>query len=188
MADTSTQEDWTKTKAIALPKEGYFELEQGRYGPVFPKTPACYGFSVIGKLIPGREQAFYDHAQAMVKRLDEDPHLLDVLKLHYARWLLFIINGETYMMYQAIFDTDFDKYTEDAVAIFNSTGLNTVFMNLEGWPEDWRTNPGACVKFFRDHHWPSFLEIGAYPYVSADEVRKALTIKAAFGDMLNQMQ
>ena len=44
-------------------------------------------------------------------------------------------------MYQGIFDTDFDKYLEDAIALFNSTGITTVFVNLEGWPDDWRTNP-----------------------------------------------
>ena len=44
-------------------------------------------------------------------------------------------------MYQGIFDTDFDKYPEDAVALFVKTGITTVFVNLEGWPEDWRTNP-----------------------------------------------
>ena len=44
-------------------------------------------------------------------------------------------------MYQGIFDTDFDKYTEDAVALFGATGINTVFENLEGFPEDWKTKP-----------------------------------------------
>ena len=29
--------DWTKPAAMAIPKEGYFKLEQGRYGAVFPK-------------------------------------------------------------------------------------------------------------------------------------------------------
>jgi hypothetical protein len=43
---------------------------------------------------------------------------LAVLKLHYLRWVLFPIKGETYFMYQGIFDTDFDKYTEDAVELF----------------------------------------------------------------------
>ena len=32
--------DWTKPAAMAIPKEGYFKLEQGRYGPIYPKTPA----------------------------------------------------------------------------------------------------------------------------------------------------
>ena len=45
--------------------------------------------------------------------------VLAVLKLHYLRWVLFPIKGETYFMYQGIFDTDFDKYTEDAVALFS---------------------------------------------------------------------
>ena len=47
--------DWTKPAAMALPKEGYFKLEQGRYGPIFPKTPANYGFTIIAKIKPGRE-------------------------------------------------------------------------------------------------------------------------------------
>ena len=88
-----------------------------------------------------------------------------MLKLHYLRWVLFDINGETYFMYQGIFDTDFDKYTEDAVALFTQTGIDTVFENLEGFPEDWKTNPPAFVKFVREHHCPSFLEYGEYPYV-----------------------
>ena len=114
--------------------------------------------------------------------------VLAVLKLHYLRWVLFPIKGETYFMYQGIFDTDFDKYTEDAVALFGATGLNTVFENLEGFPADWKTNPPAFVKFVRDHQCPSFLEYGEYPYVSADEIKKALKLKAAFSNMLDQMQ
>ena len=79
-----------------------------------------------------------------------------------------------------IFDTDFDKYTEDAISIFAASGLNTVFENLEGFPKDWKTNAPAFVKFVRDHHRPSFLEYGEYPFVSADEIKKALQLKAAF--------
>ena len=38
--------DWTKPAAMAIPKGGFFKdkVEQGRYDPIFPKTPACYGF------------------------------------------------------------------------------------------------------------------------------------------------
>jgi hypothetical protein len=111
-----------------------------------------------------------------------------VLKLHYLRWVLLPVKDETYFMYQGIFDTDFDKYTEDAVGLFNTIGLNTVFENLEGFPEDWKTNAPAFIKFVRDHHCPSFLEYGEYPFVSADEIKKALRIKAHFSDMLDQMQ
>jgi hypothetical protein len=35
-------------------------------------------------------------------------------------------------MYQGIFDTDVDKYTEDAIALFTKSGVNTVFEDLEG--------------------------------------------------------
>jgi hypothetical protein len=188
MSDTSTNRDWTKPAAMAIPPEGYFELEQGRYGPIFPRTPACYGFTIIAKVKPGHEQAVRDHGKILENAVTDDPHCLDVLKLHYLRWLLFDIEGQTYFMYQGIFDTDFDKYVEDAVALFSKSGITTVFTNLEGFPEDWDTNPAAFIKFVRDHQRPSFLEYGEYPYVSAEEIKKALQLKAGFSTMLDLMQ
>jgi hypothetical protein len=91
-------------------------------------------------------------------------------------------------MYQGIFDTDFDQYLDDALALFNQTGITTVFTNLEGWPEDWRINVAAVGKFFHEHHCPSFLEYGEYPYATADEIKKALKLKKSFSGMLDQMQ
>ena len=35
------------------------------------------------------------------------------------------------------------------------------------------------MKFVREHHVPSFLEYGEYPYVTGDEIKKALRLKAA---------
>jgi len=180
--------DWTTPQAMAIPKGGYFEYVEGTGGPVFPRTPACYGFTIIAKMKPGREPAMRAYADNVEKGLQADPSLLASLKLHYLKWVLFDINGETYFMYQGIFDTDFDKYTDDAVAIFTKSGLDTVFENLEGFPEDWKTNVPAFVKFAREHHRPSFMEYGEYPYVTADEVKKALRVKKALGEMLDQMQ
>ncbi len=176
-----------RPQAMAIPAETD-HLDKGKYGPIYPKTPACYGFSILAKIIPGREPVFHEYAKNIEATVKAQPDLLAPLKLHYLRWLLFPINGETYFMYQGIFDTDFDKYTEDAVAIFASSGLNTVFENLEGFPSDWKSNAPAFIKFVREHHCPSFLEYGEYPYVSADEIKKALKLKAAFSNMLDQMQ
>ncbi len=150
------QKDWAKPKAMAIPKEGYFKFEQGKYGPVFPRTPACHGFTLIAKIKPGREEAFREHGKTIEKAVEGDPYVLASLKLHYLRWLLFDIGKETYFMYQGIFDTDFDRYTDDAVAIFSKTGLSTVFENLEGFPEDWKTNPPAFSKFVAEHQCTSF--------------------------------
>ena len=185
---TPTSHDWTKPAAVAIPKEGYFKLEQGRYGPVYPKTPACYGFTIIAKIKPGREKVIREYGNKIEETIRGLPDGLEVLRLHYLRWVLFDIGKETYFMYQGIFDTDFDKYTEDAVALFTKYGINTVFENLDGFPEDWKTNTPAFIQFVRDHHRPSFLEYGEYPYVSAEEIKKALKLKAAFSEMLDQMQ
>jgi hypothetical protein len=180
--------DWTKPAAMAIPKEGYFQVEHGRYGPVFPKTPANYGFTIIAKIKPGREEVIRAYGKKIEDAVAGDPFVLAPLKLHYLRWVLFNIGNETYFMYQGIFDTDFDKYTEDAVALFKQTGVDTVFENLEGFPMDWKTNVPAFVRFVREHQCPSFLEYGEYPFVSADEIKKALKVRASLSTMLDQMQ
>jgi hypothetical protein len=180
--------DWTQPRAMAIPKEGYFKLERGRYGPLYPRTPACHGFTLIAKIKPGREEAIRAHGKTIEKAVADMPDALASLKLHYLRWVLFDIGKETYFMYQGIFDTDFDRYTEDAVALFSKYGINTVFENLEGFPEDWKTNPPSFSKFVAEHQCPSFLEYGEYPYVTADEIKKALKLKAKFSEMLDLMQ
>ena len=182
------ESDWTKPAAMAIPKEGYFTFEQGRYGTIFPKTPACHGFSVVAKVKAGREQAVRDYGKSIEEAVKNDPSVLAPLKLHYLRWILFDVGSGLHFMYQGIFDTDFDKYLEDAVALFVKTGITTVFVNLERWPDDWKTNLSAVIKFFREHQCPSFLEYGEYPYVTADEIKKALKLKSAFADMLDLMQ
>src|SRR5262249_55860479 len=141
--------DWSKPAAMAIPKEGYFKLENGRYGPVYPRTPSNYGFTIIAKLKPGRDAAMREYGRLIEKTIAEKPDALEVLKLHYLKWVLFDIGKDTYFMYQGIFDTDFDKYSEDAVALFTSYGINTSFENLEGFPEDWKTNVKAVIDFVR---------------------------------------
>jgi len=179
-----------RQSAMAVPEGGFFpgNVEQGRFGPIFPRTPLNYGFTIIAKIIPGREERFYEYARNIEAGVAATPDLLDVLKLHTLKWVLFDIKGETYFMYQGIFDTDFDKYTEDAVNIFSTTGLDTVFENLEGFPADWKSNPQAFIRYVREHHRPSFMEYAEYSYVSAKEVKSALELKQSFGTMLDNMQ
>ncbi|HET9219696.1 MAG TPA: hypothetical protein VFR18_22125 [Terriglobia bacterium] len=176
-----------KPQAMAIPRETD-HLDKGKYGPIYPKTPACHGFSILAKIIPGREPVFYEYARKIEAAVAATPNYLAPLKLHYLRWVLFPIKGDMYFMYQGIFDTDFDKYTEDAVALFTQAGLNTVFENLEGFPKDWKTNPEAFVRFVREHQCQSFLEYGEYPFVTADEIKKALRVKGALTEMLDQLQ
>ena len=174
-----------KPKAVAIPKSTD-HLEKGKYGPIYPKTPACFGFTIIAKVKPGRAEAIRAYGERLAKALEPDPYILAPLKLHYLRWVLF--DNDTRFMYQGIFDTDFDKYTEDAVALFRQVGIDTTFENLEDFPTDWKTNTPAFIKFIRDHQCPSFLEYGEYPYFSSDEIKKALKMRAALAEMLEQMQ
>jgi hypothetical protein len=113
-----------KPAAVAIPKNDA-SWEQGKYGPVWPKTPACYGFTIIAKVKPGRAEAIRSYGSKLAKALESDPYVLAPLKLHYLRWVLF--DDDTRFMDQGIFDTDFDKYTADAVSLFAKTGIDTVF-------------------------------------------------------------
>ena len=180
--------EWSKPVAMAIPKEGYFELERGRYGPIFPKTPANYGFTVFAKIKEGREEAVRAYGKTLEDLIKTKPDALELLELHYLRWQLIPVGDDLYFQYQGIFDTDFDKYTEDAVGLFQLAAVNTAFENLEGFPEDWATNAPAFVKFVREHQCPSFIEYGEYPYVSHKEIKKALRLKAKFSEMLDELQ
>jgi hypothetical protein len=36
----AAERDWCKPAAMAIAREGNFELERDRYGPIYPRTPA----------------------------------------------------------------------------------------------------------------------------------------------------
>ena len=91
-------------------------------------------------------------------------------------------------MYQGIFDTDSTNTLRTPwlssvppVLILSSKTLRA-FLRTGN-----RMLPHSSSSF-REHQCPSFLEYGEYPYVSADEIKKALKLKAAFSSMLDQMQ
>src|SRR3982750_4428133 len=131
-----------KPQAMAMTSDTE-SLPQGKFGPIFPKSPACYGFTIIAKVKEGREATVREYGNTIEKAIAAYPDTLAPLKLHYLRWVLFDIGSGLYFMYQGIFDTDFDKYTDDAVALFTKSGVSTAFENHEGFPEDWKTNVPA---------------------------------------------
>ena len=177
-----------RPQAKAIPKEGYFEREQGKYGPVFPRTPACHGFTIIAKIKPGREKVFREYGKKHRGRAGErsllscapEASLPALGPIRYRQRYVLHVPGHLRHRFRQI-----HRRCSRPV---HESGINTVFENLEGFPEDWKTNVPAFIKFVRDHHCPSFLEYGEYPYVTADEIKKALRLKKAFSEALDQMQ
>src|SRR5262245_793682 len=129
MTNLSNGNDWAKPAALAIPKGGYFVREESRYGLTYPKTPANFGFSIVAKVLPGREEAIREYGKSIEAAVKADPEVLAPLRLHYLRWILFDVGSGLHFMYQGIFDTDFDKYLDDAIALFIKTGITTVFVN-----------------------------------------------------------
>ena len=87
---TSTEHDWTKPQAMAIPKEGYFKLEKGRMGQYFHGLQPAMAFPssqrsnreermqsvIMGRILRRRLRIFRCPAP---------------LKFHYLRWILFDI-------------------------------------------------------------------------------------------------
>jgi hypothetical protein len=173
-----------KPRAEALPRPGA-EVKPGKFGSPIPKTVAN-GFTIIAKVKPGCAPTIRAYANAIEKAVAENPEVLAPLRLHYLRWVLF--DNDTRFMYIGIFDTDFDKYVDDAVMLFKQSGITTVFEQLEGFPKDWRENPAAFAKFAREHQAASFMEYAEYPDVTGVEIVKAVKVRNALSEMLDQMQ
>jgi hypothetical protein len=77
---------------------------------------------------PGRAEVVRNYGSKLAKALEADPYLLAAQAPLPTRVLF---DNDTRFMYQGIFDTDFDKYLEDAIALFIKSGVSTVFENFE---------------------------------------------------------
>jgi hypothetical protein len=146
-------------------------------------------FTFVSKVKPGRGKNIRAKAAERANiRWEEIDKLLRPLTLHYARWLLF--DNDTRFIYYASFDTDMDKYIDDAARIFAESGVAGFFPDLEGFPDDPASagDPQAYRKFLADNKVDSFYQFEGYPGVTVEEIKKALRVRNAFSNMLDQMQ
>ena len=149
-ATIAKEGDWSKPSAMAIPKGEYFKLEQGRYGAIFPRTPANYGFSILAKVKPGREKAIREYGKTIEEAVEDAPDrscaaetsLSALGVVRNQRGLVLHVSGHLRHRLRQIsrgcrcalhIDRDHDRV-----------------VNLEGFPEDWKTNVPAVIKFFRE--------------------------------------
>jgi hypothetical protein len=146
-------------------------------------------FTFVAKVKPERGKNIRSKAEERAKiPWDEVDKLLRPLTLHYARWILF--ENDTRFIYYASFDTDIDKYLDDAARIFAESGVAGFFPDLEGFPDDpaSASDAEAYRKFLADNGVESFYQFEGYPGVTVEEIKKALKVRNAFSDMLDEMQ
>ena len=172
-----------KPQAVVSPRDD--QLEQGKYGPVLPRTPACYGFTVIATVKPGRADAMRSYGYELAKALKRT-------RTFSRRSSCTIFAGcfstdDTRFMYQGIFDTDFDKYTEDAIALFKRAGVTPRSKTSRDFRRTGRPTPRRASNSFESTSVRASSSTESIP-ISADEIKKALRIKEAFSAMLDQMQ
>jgi hypothetical protein len=146
-------------------------------------------FTFVAKVKPGRGKDIRALAADRDKMSWEDTDkLLRPLTLHYARWLLF--DNDTRFIYYAVFDTPLDKYLDDAATIFGQSKVPGFFVHLEGFPDDQAamSDPELFRKFFAETGVDSFYQFEGYPAVTVEEIKKALKVRNAFSNMLDEMQ
>jgi hypothetical protein len=146
-------------------------------------------FTFVAKVKPERGKNIRSKAEERAKiPWDEVDKLLRPLTLHYARWILF--ENDTRFIYYASFDTDIDKYLDDAARIFAESGVAGFFPDLEGFPDDpaSASDAEAYRKFLADNGVESFYQFEGYPGVTVEEIKKALKVRNAFSKMLDEMQ
>ena len=146
-------------------------------------------FAFVAKVKPGRGKDIRAKAAERAKiSWEETDKLLRPLTLHFARWLLF--DNDTRFIYYASFDTDLDKYLDDAARIFAASGVAGYFPDLEGFPDDQAAtrDPEAYRKFLKETGVDSFYQFEGYPGVPVEEIKKAVRVRNAFSKMLDEMQ
>jgi hypothetical protein len=146
-------------------------------------------FTFIAKVKPERGKIIREKAAERAKISWEDTDkLLRPLTIHYARWILF--DNDTRFIYYASFDTDIDKYLDDAARIFAESGVEGYFPDLEGFPDDPASarDADAYRKFLAENGVESFYQFEGYPGVTVEEIKKALKVRNAFSNMLDEMQ
>jgi signal transduction histidine kinase len=122
--------------------------------------PAC-GFTIVCRVKPGRGdaiRAFATKLETSLRRHD----ILSPAELRHLRWTLF--DGDQRAIYVAASETDFDQYVDAAIVLSMSTGIDTVFEHLEGFPSDWWRNRSAIAKFAREHQCLSLADCAGYRY------------------------
>src|SRR5579884_4413871 len=86
-------------------------------------------FTFVAKVKPGRGKNIRANASKRAEiPWEKVDKMLRPLTLHYARWLLF--DNDTRFIYYASFDTDLDKYLDDAARIFAESGVAGFFPDL----------------------------------------------------------
>ena len=146
-------------------------------------------FTFVAKVKPGRGKVIREKAKERDKMAWADiDKLLRPLTLHYARWLLF--DNDTRFIYYASFDTDMDRYIDDAARIFAESGVAGFFPDLEGFPDNEASagDPEAYRKFLKDNKVDAFSKFEGYPGVTVEEIKKAVKVRNAFSSMLDEMQ
>ena len=74
----ASQRRWPFRRRVTLSSSG--PLRSGH-----PRTPACYGFSIIAKVKEGREEAVRAYGKQIKEAIAGSPDVLAPLRLHYLR-------------------------------------------------------------------------------------------------------
>ena len=146
------------------PEEGYFELERGGTARSFPRTPACYGFSIIAKVKEGREDAIREYGKTIEAAIAASPDALAPLKLHYLRWVLFDVGyGSALPVPGHLRHRLRQVHRGRGRAVRRRPASPPSSPISKAFPRTGRPTPTAFIKFVREHQCPQLPRVRRVP-------------------------
>lgn len=145
-------------------------------------APGC---TLVMKIKPGNTRPV---VEGLLDLFRDKPHIAteaieNVGTIHYARWVL--LENDTKLLYDVVFDGDFDKYWDDFIFYFRKAGLTPVFQYMEGFPEDGMKDMAKFKKFTREHQVDPFMEYGAFSGATRGQLRNGQKAYAALQKVLD---
>ena len=108
------------------------------------------------------------------RKLFEPGELSDIRSIHFAHWVIF--DQGKRLLFITHYDDSFESYLDD-FANRASEGLNSIWNNVEGYPEAAATDVVGFKQFFRnDQQLPSQVFYRAYPDITVRNIIRDRTI------------
>lgn len=170
------------TTMISITEDGRNERSPRKGARIGPVSE----LSVFLKVKPGREQAIreaFNLPPAEKARLNEA--VADVGTLHSARYVLF--DSGTRLLVATTFDGDWDVYIEDFAASYVLDAWDKFLIYCEGYPDEGKAvlTVEEVKDYLSAHQVTAANFFMSYPDVTTHEIKEALSVQAAFQQVLD---
>ena len=132
------------------------------------------------KVLPGHEQTLRELIAADQGKPEIDEAFREIGTLHEFRWVMF--DDDRRMMFASVFDGSWEKYVQDFGSSVVGAIIDRNLQHVEDWVGIHDPRASECLL---GYGVPAVQYASAYPEPSVKEVWKALAVRKAFEQVLN---